>query len=193
MLRYLVPRFPISDLPVMLAYSAAGSLVAGVYGIVHDQITFTIGPEYFTNFKFFQFKWANLGFGDRFFVACIGFLATWWVGLITSWILCRRMLPNQERAVAHRKIRKGIAIVFATAILFGATGYIIAWWLGPSADYSAWEPIFRKLYITDKWGFVCVGYIHNAGYLGGLTGIVLTYFFIRKDRAAEEVEQGKAA
>ena len=158
----------------MLAYASLGSLIAGAYGVAHDHVTYSIGPEYFTHFKFDQFAWANLRMGNRVFVSCIGFLATWWVGLIVAWILARRMLPDQPRAVACRKILTGFAIVFTTGILFGFGGYLYGLVRGPDADYSAWAGVFDRLGISDPWSFMRVGYIHNAGYLGGLVGLVLT-------------------
>jgi hypothetical protein len=35
--------------------AVAACLLAGVYGILHDQLTYTISPEYNTKFKFYQF------------------------------------------------------------------------------------------------------------------------------------------
>ena len=163
----------------MLGFAVAGSLIAGAYGIAHDQITYTIGPEYFTQFKFHQFAWANLGLGNRVFVSCIGFLATWWVGLIVAWVLARRMMPNQPRSVAYPKILTGFAIVFVFGLLFGLIGFAYGIYRGPDGDYSAWNGHFHQLGILDKWAFMRVAYIHNFGYLGGLVGLVATYFIIR--------------
>src|SRR5512137_2235558 len=89
MLKYLVPRIALTDLPSMFAVALIGALVAGGYGVLHDQVTYSIAPEYFTNLKFKQFHFANLGLGDRVFVSAVGFLATWWVGLIAAWFLAR--------------------------------------------------------------------------------------------------------
>ena len=49
---YLVPRIPREDLPAMLRIALVGGVVAGAYGILHDQITYSISPEYFTKLKF---------------------------------------------------------------------------------------------------------------------------------------------
>jgi hypothetical protein len=49
------PQFRLSLLPSMLGYALLGALVAGIYGIVHDQFTYSISPEYFTRLKFFSF------------------------------------------------------------------------------------------------------------------------------------------
>jgi hypothetical protein len=176
---YILPRIPLADLPALLAFTLAGCLVAGCYGVLHDQITFWIGPEYFYNFKFHQFSYADLGLGDRVFVSCIGFLATWWVGLIIGWILARRILSTCPKRTAYQRICAGFLIVFATAASAGILGYLYGLWRGPDADYSAWQPVLREYRVSDVWPFMRVAYIHNAGYIGGLVGLLLTYFAIR--------------
>ena len=40
-------------LPVLLVF---GCVIAGVYGALHDQISFTVSPDYFFAFKFHQFQ-----------------------------------------------------------------------------------------------------------------------------------------
>jgi len=98
MLRFLIPRIALRDLPPMFAAGLLGAVIAGGYGILHDQITYSISPEYFTKLKFEQFRWANYGFPERVFVAEIGFLATWWVGLFCGWFLARRLFRDKRRA-----------------------------------------------------------------------------------------------
>ena len=149
----------------MLGATIVGALLAGSYGVLHDQITYSIGPEYFTRFKFTQFNWANHGFSDRTFVACIGFLATWWVGLVIAWILARRLIPNQARRIAYRNIGRGFFVVAVVGILSGMTGYCYGLYRGPDADYSAWQGNFDELGITQKWQFVRVAYITTSAIL----------------------------
>jgi hypothetical protein len=55
----LYPRVKLSHLPLMAWIGVQGVLIAGVYGILHDQITFTISPEYFTEFKSAQFPYVD--------------------------------------------------------------------------------------------------------------------------------------
>jgi hypothetical protein len=178
-LKYIVPQIPRADWAPLLAVTLLGALIAGCYGILHDQITFSIGPEYFRNFKFNQFGYANWGLGERAFVATIGFLATWWVGAIGGWILARRVLGTCPKRTAYRRICAGFCIVFAAAALGGIAGYLYGLWRGPAADYSAWEPTLQWYRVTDVWPFMRVGYIHNAGYIGALVGLMLTYVAVR--------------
>ena len=179
LIAHIVPRIPRADLPALLAFTLAGSLVAGCYGIVHDHIAFSIGPEYFRKFKFHQCSYADLGLGDWVFVSCIGFLGTWWVGLIGGWILARRILSTCSKKTAYQRIYAGFLIVFAAAALAGILGYLYGLWRGPNADYSAWQPALQQYGVSDVWPFMRVAYIHNAGYIGGLVGLLLTYFAIR--------------
>ena len=179
MLKYLIPRIDLADLPAMFAMAFAGAILAGVYGVLHDHITYSIGPEYYTNLKFKQFQFADFGCGDRVFVSCIGFLATWWVGFIIGWFLSRRLIPNQLPGIAFRSVFRGVAIVFACGALAGMVGYLYGLWRGPDSDYSAWLPIAKRFQITDIWAFVRVAYIHNASYLGGLIGLIISLIVVR--------------
>ena len=65
----LYPKIDLKHLPGILGHAAVGALVAAVYGIVHDQITYSISPEYFTRLKFMQFHYADFGLPRRIFVA----------------------------------------------------------------------------------------------------------------------------
>ena len=183
---YIVPPIPLADLPALLAFTLASALIAGCYGILHDQITFSIGPEYFRNFKFHQFSYADPGFGERAFVSCVGFLATWWVGAIAGWILARRLLPTCSKRTAYRRFRAGFLIILASAASAGILGYLYGLWRGPNADYSAWQPTLQQYHVSDVWPFMRVAYIHNAGYLGALAGLLLTYIAIRPGTSRDQ-------
>ena len=168
----------------MFGIAFVGAILAGTYGVLHDQVTFSIGPEYFTKLKFEQFHYADFGLGERVFVSFIGFLATWWVGFIIAWFLSRRLFPNQPRATAYRQIFTGFAIVFACGIFAGTGGYLYGVLRGPDSDYSAWLPICRRFEINDTWAFVRVAYIHNASYLGGLAGFIISLIVVRPKNSA---------
>jgi hypothetical protein len=40
----MVPRFSVGSWVRLLIAAAAGALIAGSYGIIHDQLTYTLGP-----------------------------------------------------------------------------------------------------------------------------------------------------
>src|SRR5690349_25000941 len=107
----------------MLGVACVGALVAGCFGIVHDQVTYTISPEYFTRLKFDQFHWAELGFPRRVFVGEIGFLATWWVGFFAGWALARVTVAHVEPRAMFRIALPGFAIILGFTLAFAVAGF----------------------------------------------------------------------
>src|SRR6266567_3037820 len=96
------PKLRRAWLPAMLAHAAVGAVLAGVYGVIHDEVTYSISAEYFTRLKFSQFHYANFGLPPRVFVAEIGFLATWWVGFFAGWFMARVAVPAFPPSEAFR-------------------------------------------------------------------------------------------
>src|ERR1700744_4981297 len=70
----------------------AAIVIASLYGVGHDQATYSISPEYYTKFKFIQFNLADSGAAQhmtqpRSAVVMVGVKATWWMGLYIGLIL----------------------------------------------------------------------------------------------------------
>lgn len=151
-------------------------MIAGCFGILHDQITYTISPEYFTRMKFDQFRAADFGLPPRVFVAEIGFLATWWMGLIAAWFLARIALP--KFGSPGKRVMKAIAMIVAITAVFGACGYF----LGPALldGRAGWAEALQEMGVTDVRFFHQVAGIHLGSYAGGLLGwIGMTAIFLK--------------
>jgi len=180
----LYPKIRLARLPTMLGYAVVGALLAGIYGALHDQVTYSISHEYFTRLKFSQFHYANLGLPPRAFVAEIGFLATWWVGFFAAWFIARITVPAFPPAATARHTMHGFLIIFAFTLALSILGYVLGIMHG--SDYSGWEGLAFRLGILDLPSFVRVAYIHNASYLGGLIGLVAAIIYLRKLRSTEQ-------
>lgn len=175
---------PPGDWPVLrkaARLSLGGALIAGCFGILHDQITFTISPEYFTRMKFDQFRCADFGFPQWVFVAEIGFLATWWVGLIAAWFLARIALPKFKNP--GEMVIAAMVKILGITILFGIAGYF----LGPSLlhDRSGWRDSLESMGVTDVTAFHRVAGIHLGSYAGaflGALGMMVKFMKCRSDR-----------
>lgn len=174
------PKIRLAWLPDMLGYGVAGSLLAGFFGVLHDQVTYSISHEYFTRLKFAQFQYADFGLSPRIFVAEIGFLATWWVGFFAAWFMARVTVPAFSRTTAVRYTLRGFLIVFGFAFGSSIVGYVLG--ILHRSDYSAWEDLASALGVLDLPNFVRVVYIHNASYLGGLLGLIAAIIYLRKLR-----------
>jgi hypothetical protein len=174
----LYPKLYRTWLPAMLGYSILGAVLAGLYGVLNDQVTYSISHEYFTRLKFSQFHYADFGLPPRIFVAEIGFLAAWWVGFVAAWFIARITVPAFPRAAAFRHSLRGFLIILAFAFAAAIVGYVLSLLHGP--DYSAWEDLAATLGVADLPSFVRVAYIHNAGYLGGLIGLIVAILYLRR-------------
>ena len=106
----LYPKISWKNVGFVIACGALGALIAGIYGIIHDQITYRLSESYFTEFKFHQFAsndprslfTPNFAYADRIFVAVIGFLATWWVGLFAGWSPGPAFVPTADTRPSAR-------------------------------------------------------------------------------------------
>ena len=186
----LYPKLRLDLLPAMFGYALLGAFIAGLYGMLHDQITYSISPEYFTRLKFLQFHYADFGLPRRLFVSEIGFLATWWVGLIAGWFLSRVAVPAFPGKKARAALLRGLAIMLAGAFSAALVGFFLGRRLGPDSDLSAWEGFVTTHGVVDLPSFVRVAYIHNASYLGGLVGFIVALLHIRRQRNKIAPAQG---
>ena len=186
-MKYIIPQISRHDFLDMFKISLLGAVLGGTYGILHDQVSFTISPEYFTKFKYNQFDYADFGLPDRIFVAEIGALATWWVGFFCVWFLARRLLPHQPRPLAYRQIILGFALVGVFAVGAGLVGLLYGIWVDLPTEAPHWAHAFRTLDIRQPENFIRVAYLHNASYLGGIVGL-LTALFIFKPSIQKEKE-----
>jgi hypothetical protein len=173
----LYPKIRLAWLPIMLGYAALGAVIAGGYGMLHDQVTYSISPEYFTRLKFPQFRYADFGLQPRLFVAEVGFLATWWVGFFAAWFIARITVPAFPPPKALRYSLRGFLIILTFAFAACMVGYLLG--LLHSSDYRAWEDFGSALGVQDLPSFVRVAYIHNASYLGGLVGLIVALIHLR--------------
>jgi hypothetical protein len=175
----LYPRLRAAWLPAILRCALSGALLAGLYGVLHDQITYSISPEYFTRLKFSQFHYANFGLPPRVFVAEIGFLAAWWVGLIAGWFIARVAVPAFPPAELRPRCLQGFTIIFACAFAASLVGFGLGLLHRTHADSSSLREFASSLGVVDLPNFVRVAYIHNASYLGALLGLILATIHLR--------------
>jgi len=121
MRNFLYPSVGWQAIRKAMSLALTGMIIAGIFGILHDQITYTISPEYFTRMKFDQFRSADFGFPPRVFVAEIGFLATWWVGLIAGWFLARVAVKKFDQP--WKCVILAMVFIMLMAAGFGISGY----------------------------------------------------------------------
>jgi len=154
-------------------------LAAGLYGIIHDQVTYSISPEYFTKFKFRQFGFNPAWFGgNRQTVAVIGFMATWWMGMFIGIMVGVTGLGFKDHIIMKRQIIKAFKIIFCITIAFSAAGYLYGKFYLADKGVNWWLPTD----LVDKKHFIITGTIHNFSYAGGLAGLFIAELMLIRKR-----------
>ncbi len=144
-------------------------LFAGVYGALHNQISYTVSPEYFTRFKFHQFGMVNQ-YPDRIGAAIVGWKAAWWMGLVIGIVLIPLGLVIRQTSAYFWCMVRVFGVVAATTLVVGLVALLIAFATVDSNDMG--EVSRYRNQIENDAAFVRAGTMHNFSYLGGLIGIL---------------------
>jgi hypothetical protein len=175
-------------------------ILGGIYGIFHDQITYSISNEYYTKFKFIQFGLENWGLGQnigtdtnpeillenpRFGASIVGTLATWWVGMIIGIILGFVGLIHKTGKKMFKTTLKAFLMTTGIALLTGiiGLGYGKLFLTENRPNWNLPENL------TDYDSFIMVGSMHNFSYLGGLIGLIIGIIYSVKQRKNNATQQ----
>lgn len=166
---------------ILICISA--TVIGGVYGIIHDQFTYSISPEYYTKFKFFQFQLKDIGneaifSNPRIEVSIVGFMATWWMGFIIGFVLSIVGMVHENHFKMAKVTLNAIGIVIVITFFTGLIGLIYGKFYLAPIGVSWWLPEN----LVDKENFIAVGSMHNFSYLGGLIGLIVACIFSFKQK-----------
>jgi len=174
---------------IFLLFIIITPLLSGLYGIIHDQITYSISVEYFTKFKFYQFGLMDIGNeaifpNPRLQVSIIGFMATWWLGIPIGVLLGIEVLRYKNPKEMFSATFKAIFITILVAVLGGIVGFFYGYFFlinRPIEDFSTW---YIPDNIIDIKSYIEVGAIHNFSYISGIIGLLvaLIYSSVKRKR-----------
>ncbi|MDY3555419.1 hypothetical protein R5W24_004562 [Gemmata sp. JC717] len=186
----LYPALRADQLAPMVRVSLVCALVAGAYGALHDQISYAISPEYFTKLKVHQFAYADFGWPPRAFASAVGFLGTWWVGLLAGWFLSRAGLVELPPERRRRCLLRAFGLVLFGAAAGGLAGATVGVVTTRDGDLRGWQHWRTEIGIEDLRGFAIVAQLHAGGYLGALAGAAFAFVDVRRQRTRLRTEAG---
>ena len=143
-------------------------IFAGVYGAIHNQISYTVAPEYFTKFKFHQFGLVH--FQDRIGAAIVGWFAAWWMGIVIGIVLIPLGLLIPGNSNYFWGMIRVFGIVAITTLTVGLVALAISFMIVAPETVGEFTRYDNE--ITDDVAFARAGTMHNFSYLGGFIGII---------------------
>ena len=136
---------------------------------MHNQISYTVGPTYFFDLKFTQFRIPD-EFHNRIGAAWVGIQASWWMGLIIGTpIGVLSLFFRGFRRQVFNFSRIAIVVVLITFVVGICT---VAFSLF-TIDAQNIPPAAAGWATEDKVGFARATSMHNASYIGGLIGLII--------------------
>jgi len=159
-------------LAVLVGLILAAPVLAGAYGAIHNQVSYTVAPEYFTRFKFAQFH-INPVLSDRLGAALVGWWASWWMGVPIGMILApvglfhrtpRRMLAESLRAYG---------VVVAVTLVVGLSALLVVSVAFEDRELVASYGRMAPEGVVHRAAFVRAGIMHDFAYLGGAVGLLV--------------------
>ena len=172
--------------PVLLA---AGCVISGVYGALHNQISYSVSPDYFDAFKFIQFDIPE-GLQNRIGASIVGWQASWWMGLLmgTPVLLVGLLMPDARTYLTRVLI--AYAVVALTALVVGLGGLL---WAYCSITASNLPGYWYPAGATDRVAFARAGTLHNFTYLGGFLGSITGSLYLVAERVRLTRRTGRPA
>src|SRR5216684_3153776 len=98
--------------------------IAGLYGILHNQVSYTVAPEYFTKFKFRQFGFIDTPLPERVRASMVGFLASWWMGIPIGLLVGVAGFIHRGPRRMLRTSLWSLLVTVAFTLLFGLGGLL---------------------------------------------------------------------
>ena len=176
--------------PVLLA---AGCLISGLYGAVHNQISYTVSPEYFHAYKFVQFD-IPADLHNRVGASLVGWRASWRMGMCIGLPLLAVGLLFEDWKSYLAQSLGAFGVVAGTTLVTGLGALAYASCTMNAANLPNY-PIPER--VVDRVAFARVGTMHNFSYLGGMLGVFtgsgyLIYAFVRRASSPRSAWRRKA-
>jgi hypothetical protein len=150
---------------------------AGLYDMLHNQISYTVSPECFTKFKFEQFGLTNSHLPERLRASLVGLLAAGWMGIPIGWLVGAVGFIHEDHRQMLRVSLWSMLLVVGSTLLFGLGGLIYGFHQTAQIDPSAYDNWYIPDNVTLLRRLLCAGYMHNSSYLGGALAIFVALAF----------------
>jgi hypothetical protein len=168
---------PMKKFSVYVLIIFVAMVMAGFFGMAHDQISYTAAPEYFTKFKFRQFGFETGPLPERLRASLIGFLASWWMGLPIGLLVGAAGFIHPGAGRMFRVTVQSLWVTVGFTLMVGLAGLIYGYFRTRQIHLEEYQDWFIPEDVTELRRYLCAGYMHNSSYLGGALGIFAAWAY----------------
>lgn len=162
---------------VYVAFLIVAIVAAGMFGVIHDQISYSVSSEYFTRFKFIQFQMLDPNVPERLRVAIIGFLASWWMGIPLGLLSGGVAFIHRTPQRMWRTLLWSTLVMVGFTLTFALCGLVYGFIQTKSIELSEYSMWYIPDGVENLRSYLCTGYMHNSAYLGGALAIPVAWIF----------------
>lgn len=151
------------------------TIIACIFGVVHNQISFTVSNEFFEDFLFGNFGVNQWGIeSKRTQASIVGILGTYWLGLILGTVYAIIFLFLKTSNNFKHTI-KAILINLGIAAIGSFICYLIALFFPLEKS-----PVFIDFGTQNPKNYLEAAFMHEGSYIGGMIGLIVGILFLLK-------------
>ncbi|TAH25129.1 MAG: hypothetical protein EAZ07_08175 [Cytophagales bacterium] len=152
----------------LLLLVGIGTAISVLFGVVHDQITYTLSPEFYNQVRFPQLG-INSSEG-RLGAGLVAFFSSWKIGFIISLVLSFTGLIHANNPKIIKFTFESFIIVMITTSVFTAFGLVFNFLFGNSLSSTTSNNFTNPQ-------FLIIQNIHNYTYLGSVIGMMIGIYW----------------
>jgi hypothetical protein len=160
-----------------LLFLPVAMLTAGLFGVLHNQISYSVSNEYFTKFKFIQFDLLDSTIPERIRAAKVGFLASWWMGIPLGLVCGSAGFIQRSPDLMQRALVWSIPVIVCLTLAIALVGLVYGWRQTGTINLVSYRLWYIPANTQELRRFLCAGYMHNAAYIGGALSIPAAWIF----------------
>lgn len=114
---------------------------------------------------------------ERARAAMVGFLASWWMGVPLGLLTGVAGFIHPDARQMLRALLWSLLVITAFTLLFALAGLAYGYSQMANLDLGNYARWYIPPDLVHPRNFICVGYMHNCAYLGGLLAIPVAWLF----------------
>jgi len=165
------------------------TIVASLFGAIHNQISYSVSSEFFKNFLFGIFgtnEW-NIK-NERLEASIVGVIGSYWVGVILG-IIYTIIFLFMKTENNLNNIKNAILINIGFAFLGSLIAYLIAKFFIKFEDSG----VFIDFGTQNPQNYLEAAFMNTGSYFGGVVGIIIgIIYLLKKNQSTEKLKKNVA-